>query len=571
MYTLRPTSFFRPSSRPTSPVPVPRQDGPVPAERAARPLSKLSLSTFRRPSPSPAAGLTPSTTVIQDGSFMEVLGLKLSEAVSKALAQPSGPGAPGEMLGGRRPIPPGRGRALGALIVSEVNASRENPHLYRAVIRTLQRPLSVLLTNISTNLIPLLSSPAFHTPAAPTPQEPQPNATQLHAVALATFAGELLEAFDEIGLGVDVDTRGDNLRGIREGLVSIVKRVVEPLINGMKNELMPIIDALETVPPPPPTSTGGVVGKTSATAKAQVHHPAITTLQTLIPIYSRALSRYVASAYAESALASFVISVVWRGLVALAHRPAPPSTPPASPSMHTTALKPKEATKKSSSTTPPATPPASRFTLKLPPSRPPTPPSPGLRAPTVAADARMLFNLLSQLPKPTQDKPQTRLARDVVDEAFEGLSAFIALLESIQPPAAPGRTATTATAPGASPKAPPLTDLEADLELLTADLPIVISLPVLLRTYLPGTPERTVHALLGLSEAEYRKGCLGGFGRAEECGIAVGQRVLDVLKADPTVRAAEGVDVLLRWLERELEAARAERARVEAETGAEQH
>ena len=90
----------------------------MPAERAARPLSKLSLSTFRRPSASPAAGLTPSTTVIQDGSFMEVLGLKLSEAVSKALAQPSGPGAPGEMLGGRRPIPPGRGRALGALIVS---------------------------------------------------------------------------------------------------------------------------------------------------------------------------------------------------------------------------------------------------------------------------------------------------------------------------------------------------------------------------------------------------------------------------------------------------------------------
>ncbi|KAI0330989.1 hypothetical protein GY45DRAFT_1301868 [Cubamyces sp. BRFM 1775] len=568
MYTLRPTSFFKPSSRPTSPVPVPRQDGPVPAERAARPLSKLSLSTFRRPSPSPATGLTPSTTVIQDGSFMEVLGLKLSEAVSKALAQPSGAGAPGEMLGGRRPIPPGRGRTLGALIVSEVNASRENPHLYRAVIRTLQRPLSVLLTNISTNLIPLLSSTAFHTPAAPTPQEPQPNATQLHAVALATFAGELLEAFDEIGLGVEVDTRGDNLRGIREGLVSIVKRVVEPLINGMKNELMPIIDALETVPPPPPTSTNGVVGKTSATAKAQVHHPAITTLQTLIPIYSRALSRYVASAYAESALASFVISVVWRGLVALAHRPAPPSTPPASPSMHTTALKPKEVTKKSSSsTTPPATPPASRFTLKLPPSRPPTPPSPGLRGPTVAADARMLFNLLSQLPKPSQDKPQTRLARDVVDEAFEGLSAFIALLESIQPPTAPVRTAAS-PAPGASPKALPLTELEADLELLTADLPIVISLPVLLRTYLPGAPERTVHALLGLSEAEYRKGCLGGFGRAEECGIAVGQRVLDVLRADPAVRAggAEGA-VLLRWLERELEAARAERARADGEAG----
>ncbi|KAL1941964.1 hypothetical protein VTO73DRAFT_6494 [Trametes versicolor] len=553
MYTLRPTSFFRPSSRPTSPVPVPpgRQDTPPVAatERVARPLSKLSLSNFRRPSPSPATGLASVSTVVQDGSFMEVLGLKLSEAVSKALAQPSGPGVPGELLGGRRPIPQGRGYALGALIISEVQASRENPHLYRAVIRTLQRPLSVLLTNISTNLIPLLSSPAFHTPAAPTPQEPYPNATQLHAVALATFVGELLEAFDEIGLGLDVDTRVENLKGVREGLVSIVKRVVEPLINGMKNELMPLLDSLETVPPPP-TATTSVAGKPSAVVKSQALHPSIVILQARIPLYARALSRYVASAYAESALASFVISLVWRGLVALSHRPTPPQSPPASPAMNSTSLKPKDPRKPS--TTPPATPPAGKFTLKLPPSRPPTPPSPGLRGATVVADARALYNLLDQLPKPSQDKEQTRLAREVVDEAFDGLSSLIALLESIQLHATPARP----VAPGASPKAP-LAELEADLELLTADLPIVIATPILLRTFLPG--ERPVHSLLGLAEAEYRKGCLGGFGRAEECGIAVGQRVLDVLRADLNVRTHEGADGFLRWLTRELEAARAER------------
>ncbi|KAI0820034.1 hypothetical protein BC628DRAFT_1331289 [Trametes gibbosa] len=548
MYTLRPTSFFRPSSRPTSPVPAPRQEAAAAPERVARPLSKLSLANFRRPSPSPATGLIPST-VVQDGSFMEVLGLKLSEAVSKALAQPSGPGVPGELLGGRRPIPPGRGHALGALIISEVQASRENPHLYRAVIRTLQRPLSVLLTNISTNLIPLLSSPAFHTPAAPTVQEPQPSATQLHAVALATFAGELLEAFDEIGLGYEIDTRGENLKTIREGLASIVKRVVEPLINGLKNELMPIIDSLESVPPSAPINHA-VVGKTSAAIKSQVLHPSIIILQTIIPLYSRVLSRYVASAYAESALASFVISLVWRGLVALSNRSVPGPSPPASPSMSTTTLKVKNA--KKPSTTPPATPPAGRFTLKLPPSRPTTPPSPGLRGPTVATDARALYNLFEQLPKPSKDKEQTRLAREVVDEAFDGLSSLIALLESIQMHATPARP----VAPGASPKAP-LADLEADLELLTEDIPIVIAIPILLRTFIPS--ERSVHGLLGLTETEYRKGCLSGFGRAEECGIAVGQRVLDVLRADPAVRAQEGTDGFCRWLERELQAARAER------------
>ena len=57
---------------------------------------------------------------MQDGSYLEALSLKLSEAVSKALAQPSGPAPAGELLGGRRPIPAGRGQALGLLIASYV-------------------------------------------------------------------------------------------------------------------------------------------------------------------------------------------------------------------------------------------------------------------------------------------------------------------------------------------------------------------------------------------------------------------------------------------------------------------
>ena len=38
---------------------------------------------------------------------------------------------------------------------SVVNASSENPHVYGVVVRTLQRPLSVLLTYLSSNLVPL--------------------------------------------------------------------------------------------------------------------------------------------------------------------------------------------------------------------------------------------------------------------------------------------------------------------------------------------------------------------------------------------------------------------------------
>lgn len=115
-------SFFRPTSRPSSPAPAPpsRPDSGIGFDRTARPLNKLSLSTFRRasPAPSPAATPAPMTTLTQDGSYLEMLSLKLSEAVSKALAQPSGPAAAHEQVSGRRPIPAGRGRALGALIAS---------------------------------------------------------------------------------------------------------------------------------------------------------------------------------------------------------------------------------------------------------------------------------------------------------------------------------------------------------------------------------------------------------------------------------------------------------------------
>ncbi|EMD37584.1 hypothetical protein CERSUDRAFT_83328 [Gelatoporia subvermispora B] len=529
-------------------------------ERVPRSLSKLSLSTFRRPSPAPAPAQTQGVapiTVTQDGSYIEVLSLKLSEAVSKALAPSTGPAPPNEVLNGRRPVPAGRGRALGALIASEIKASRENPHLHRAMMRTLHRPLSVLLTNLSGMLVPLLSSSAFLTPPAPTPQAPQPNATQLHAVGIATFAGELLETFDDLGLGAETDMRGDGLKSIREGLASIVKRVIEPLMNGIKNELMPAIQALEH----PPVAGGKVLAGIKP-----VNHPSVASLQAVIPIYARALVRYTTSTAAENTLASLLILLVWRGLVALSHRPAPPPSPPASPALSATGLKSTRELKRSrsasvtiASVTPPATPPPSRFTLKLPPSRPPSPPGvSGAQRNTLAADARALFDLLNLLPRPSADNPRTKLAREAVDEAYEALRALAALLEALQvhPLVVRGRHGSTHSllAMSASPA-----DLAADLDVLTADLPALVALPVLLRAFVPthapaDGAERSVAGMVGLPEADYRKGCLGGFGRAEECTAAVGARVLDVLRAENS----GGADAIVRWLEHRVAEAEAD-------------
>lgn len=82
------------------------------------------MSTLRRPSPSPAVPVrTASTLLIHDGSYLEALSLKLSEAVSKALSQPPGSVPSYELVAGRRPLPQGRGHALGTLIASYVSLS----------------------------------------------------------------------------------------------------------------------------------------------------------------------------------------------------------------------------------------------------------------------------------------------------------------------------------------------------------------------------------------------------------------------------------------------------------------
>ncbi|KIK68888.1 hypothetical protein GYMLUDRAFT_152671 [Collybiopsis luxurians FD-317 M1] len=518
MHSLKNPLSFRPSSRPTSPAPLSRPDSGIGMERS-RPLTKLSLNNLRRSSPAPLTTSSPAPlTLVQDGSYLEMLSLKLSEAVSKAIAQPSGSPAMNDVVGGKRPIPNGRGKALGALIISELTAANGNAHLHRAIVRSLQRPLSVLLGNLSTMMLPLLSSSAFHTPSAPTVQSPNPNAVQLHALAIAGFAGELLETFDDLNIGLDGDVRGDGLKAIREGLVSLVSRVVNPLIGGIRNELVPILDALELPTP----------GKILPGAKSVLLHSSIVTLQSTIPVYAQALRRYTVSRTAQNWLVTFVISLVWRSMVALCHRPMTTS-PPSSPGLLPIAAKKRRA---SPTSTPPITPPASRFTIKLPSSRPPSPPI-SQPAPFLspATDARALCDLFVTLPVPPEDQKTGRLAREAVDEAMNGLRALADLFD-----VAPNLLKAL--------DEPSVEDQAAELEKVTEKIPTLIALPVLLRTQGVDVRSETV---LDLSEEEYRNNCLTGFGRADECAGPVGLHVYEYLRT-----SGSSAKVLMTWLEKEI-------------------
>lgn len=125
MNVLKTPSLFRPSSRPSSPAPALaplRLESGQPLERQSRPLNKLSLSNLiRQPSSQPPSPAPIAAPLVQDGSYLEMLSLKLSEAVSKALAPSVGPPSANEQTTARRSIPAGRGVALGSLIASYVS------------------------------------------------------------------------------------------------------------------------------------------------------------------------------------------------------------------------------------------------------------------------------------------------------------------------------------------------------------------------------------------------------------------------------------------------------------------
>lgn len=511
-----------PTTQPVTSVtdPGPTLDSLHPMSRPSSlgPLNRLALTSKKR-----TAVPTPAPTLVQDGSYLEALSLKLSEAVSRALAQPTGTPATGEVIwNGRRALPKGRGSALGSLIGSELEAAASNPHLLRAILRSLHKPLSVLLTNVSTQLLPVISSVQFT--AHPTPSVP--SGAQLYALSYANFVAELLEKLDGHKLA-ESDNHGshgtaENLRNVRESLESLIGRVVNPFGQAIKNELLPLVEALEYNNKSPVTSP--VLGKQGTVPNKGNTHPSVVSLHNLVPPHAKNLAMLTTlpTTVSQTMLATLLISLIWRSLVALSNRGFVASTArQVAGSVVVPGMAPVSRKKILSNSTPPTTPPASRFTIKLPPSRPPSPP--GQHRSTPAADARAVLELFQQFPRPN-DSSRYALAREAVEEAYSGLAALCALLDC--------------EVNG---------DLE-DLEAITADLPTVIALPILLRMFVRHETDGsgdTVAGLLGVPEQEYRSACLTGFSRAEECGPVVAKRILDGLKQRQVVND----DRFVGWLE----------------------
>ena len=421
--------------------------------------SILSLSSRKRVT-SPAPESTDSQSV----------HLRLNEAVSKAISQLALIHTSTDVSSLKRPLPSGRGTTLGAVIDSELRAVAHSPNLSRAVLRSLHRPMSVLLSNMAATLIPLLSSPSFL--VLPSVQAPNPSAAQHKALSLALFARELLDTLDDLPQTFDVvDIRIDALKSVREALTSIITRVVTPLVGATHAQVDQFIAALDS--------------ETTASA-------ALASLHSMMPIYAHTIALYTSPS--PTALATFLISVYWRSIVVLSHRqyiPPPPS-------------------KRRYGTNPSSTSPASRFSLKLPSSRHSSPPPPSRS--TLLADATAIGHLFAAFPRPSSRRQGSQLAQDAVNEATEGLRGFARVLDAFENV-------------GCS-----RDRFEAlDLISLTEGIPSLIILELLVQMCYVGRCRRvTVADLLGIPTEEYRKGCLSSFGRADDCATTVFSRLARV-------------------------------------------
>jgi hypothetical protein len=131
------------------------------------------------------------------------------------------------------------------------------------------------------------------------------------------------------------------------------------------------------------------------------------------------------------------------------------------------------------------------------------------------------------------------VAREAVDEALSDLTALATLLENIDNPL---------FKVGKSQEV-----ILEEIEQITADLPTLIALPVLLRSYssvTTGSPSiPPISSIINISEDEYRKSCLSGFGRAEQCSSIIGHSVLDFLRVQGGLQS-----LVAQWLANRVDA-----------------
>jgi hypothetical protein len=422
----------------------------------------------------------------------------------------------------------------------------------RAILRTSVRSLSIYLSRLESLLLPALTCPTFAAPLTLTPSKTvgsSPlNPTQLFAVSIAHAAWETCEILEQtLESGSWPRFAHETLRPLMDKFDSVVGRVVQPLLGGLKRDLVASFSMAEGPSPP----GGKTVGLASVTAPAAPSAPAglpipvhaapqpVAPRQLAIPVClqhfasrvdaSRKVLETVAAPCkddGEAWITGVVVAVVWRGMCLLADKDTGSNGPP-SPGSIARAL--------SGLATPAVTPKLPLNPLSILPSRaasrPPSPPRNGVAASSkdplthaLLSFEGLVHRLVTGLVQPptqigADPHSEEHLAREALAEALEALTSLRIASSACASPeallASVRRIRDDVDSHDAS---------QAALDDALEDLPVVTLLTFLQRKLnlalvASGKPaSRTVPELWGWSTAEYERQVLSGFGAAEEWG-----------------------------------------------------
>lgn len=540
---------------------------------------EISPPTSRAPTPR-----IPPTTLPVDtapgAAYMDVLGLRLAEAVNKASA--------GVDYKTKKGFKKGNGWSVGEVVVKELPYPPNDAYLIRAVLRTSVRSLSIYITRLESLLLPALTDPSFihplnlHPGALSNPLNP----AQYYAISIAHAAWETCEVLEQtLDTGNWPKYVNESLRPVMDKLDLVVGKVTQPLLISLKRDLIASLAKTDSASPPGgkvlglATIPNPTIPGSDVPIKKEVSHQPVGRLvkepsqsgmarSLAIPVALQHFASKIDAAKkvldlvavpcaddGEAWITNVVVAVVWKGMCVMAEKDAAAAGRPPSPTSVSRALNNlgKESTpavvsdRMAPSLAKLATNPLSILPSRSA-SRAPSPP----RASRVDPDTHALMSLEGLVkrlvgglvppplsPDMTPDPNATEhLAREALHEALEALTSLRIVTSSMNGQGSSGRTLASLRRIRDD-----VDDLaEEALDDAWEDLPAITVFTILSRqanlslSSLPigdlsekhsnGIERlrlRTAYEVWGWTKVEYERQVLGGFGAAEEWGRRVAQ------------------------------------------------
>lgn len=469
-------------------------------------------------------------------------------------------------------------------------------YLIRAVLRTAVRSLSIYITRLESLLLPALTDVAFTAPlnlSLPTLHSHPLNPTQYYALSVAHAAWETCEVLEQtLETGKWPRFVNETLRPVMDKLDLVVGKVVQPLLLGLKRDLVASLSRTEGLSPngskpialahTPATPNVPVTKEGSNAGIARLTKPPSgsgATRQASLPVpimlqhfasrvdAARKVLEIVAGPCADDGegwITGVVVAVIWKGMCVVSERDTgSTSTRPPSPSSVSKALNGLKLEKEGGAPTPTASlgGVTAKFTTILPSRAASRPPSPSRHStrwdPMTHAlmsleglVKRLITGLVEPCLAPTHQDPSVPLepehiAREALFEAFEALVSFRLVSTAMH-----GRNSSTRILASSRRIRDDVDDDDEEaLDDAMEDMPSITLFTILLRqanVALGAIPEimsekspyptaggplklRSPAEIWSWSVAEYERQALqGGFGQAEEWG----KRVAMGIKAD---------------------------------------